>query len=165
MTSNLVYTGRVTVKIKNKPPVRKFNSGTSALFDVLLRSIVAPPQHAANECPGYMSLVSSLQIDPSVYVKEELILNNMPLSERRVTSGSAKFTALLNHNNTTSNNIPDKCYIVLLDGKQEHVLAYVEADTQQIQIFNQVKNDSNGQCVIEWEMSFSNNTQQGGSEA
>lgn len=166
MNSNLIYYGKVTVRIKNKPPIRKHNSGTTQLFKVLYEALADPANASPNNHPGYICISNTKEPSNVTYESDKkLTVSELYINARDVTDNGVKFTALLNHNNISSQtefNSSDN--LLLLDGSRTNVLAYAAVSNDQAKIFDTVKNDSNGQCVIEWEMSFSNNTQ-GGSEA
>lgn len=166
MFNTIGYTGKVTIKVKNKPPVRRNNAGTSALFSHLCHTITgttsvsetAPTAFGILKSGGAVS-ETSLQTDPnfSKYLSQSVLISNLPIVSRRpLNSSQVQFSAVLwnsNTNSTVSENI-DKCFVVMLNNKNE-ILAYSKFNYSDIR---PVWNDFNSQCVIEWLMEFANNT-------
>lgn len=61
--SSIGYAGRVTIKIKNKPPIRKFNTGTKSLFNVLSDCLAKSNMENFNNfrlrLPWYMDILNA----------------------------------------------------------------------------------------------------------
>lgn len=104
ISSGIKYSGKVTVKIKNKPPVKVRNNGTNALFNLIydILGFSGQPYDCdeswVNRTPGYMMLLhknSFTSIDDltasidkdnsySKYVENTLLLKPMEIEERIV---------------------------------------------------------------------------------
>ena len=164
MQNYITYAGKVTIKVKNKPPVRRNNAGTSALFSHLCHTItdISSGNETVPTAFGILKQGASvseniLQRDPnfSKYLSQSLLISNLPIVSRRVLNNSrVQFSAVLWNSNTNStiNESINKCFVVMLNNKNE-ILAYSEFDYSTIQ---PVWNDFNSQCVIDWEMEFAN---------
>lgn len=161
MFDTIGYTGKVTIKIKNKPPIRKFNSGTSTLFKALCNFLI---NGSSDNIPYQIQLISGIDAETlatstkldSPPVKY-LTISPLPLISRLLTStDSAYFSTVLWHSQVMhsdqSLNQDTDCFVVM-QSSNGHVLAFSPFKFSEIQ---PVWEDSNSQCVIEWEMTFSN---------
>ena len=164
MQNYITYAGKVTIKVKNKPPVRRNNAGTSALFSHLCHTITGTTSVSETAPTAFGILKSgkavsenSLQTNPNFgsYLSQSLLISNLPIVSRRVLdSYHVQFSAVLWNSNTSTLSDIDKCFVVMLNNKNE-ILAYSEFEYSEIK---PVWNDFNSQCVIDWDMEFANKT-------
>lgn len=167
MNESIKYTGKVTIKIKNKPPVKTRNSGTAALFNVLCNvlsnAFSGSDSIAHSYLPCYMSIISGTRIDENTdYLKVKdysLITEPLPIASREVdsTSNSVTLSALLVYSVIKTGAIKglsegSTCTVVLLDGRNT-ILAHSDFQFSSIQ---EVCENPNIQAAIDWQMSFSN---------
>lgn len=170
MQSFLNYSGKVTIKVKSKPPIKSFNSGTNALFNSLCNIIARNLSDANSDLlrsalPSYMMIVSALPSDDVtnnfVYTQgNNLLLTEIPVNSRVVgSSTSVTLTSILTHSNIYSSRYDSTAegYILLLDGDRENILAYTNLSLADIK---EVVEDSYGQASIQWEMSFQNKAEE-----
>lgn len=170
MNTNIRYRGDVTVKIKNHPPVKKKNNGTTALFHTigeLLTQILSnsDPALYTRRSPSYMTFLKGNLTEQiltksykySDYSSTVILLTEMPVVKRETDStGEIELSALLNSTNMSSDFSVDqysKGTLILLDGTRDNILACVEMDLDK---FETVKSDVYGQATITWNMSFNN---------
>lgn len=171
MNSSMIYRGRVTVKVKNKPPVKTKNAGTTAffkiLYSILSQALLTENQtEVANLLPSYMTMIyddedtlSLLQASDAVY-KENLFVNALlapiPITARKSSTKDAVYECILNYDNIKyhSYSPTKKGYVLLLNSESDKkILAYTPFDFSVIQA---VVEDPLGQATIQWSLSFSN---------
>jgi hypothetical protein len=185
MRTAIKYKGKVTIKVKNQPPIRVKNSGTIQLFSVLCKVLARALDVNSELLPSYMSLIHnnaqatvptdiitkdvlSKDITYNHYKDYALVLQELPISKRDVdTSGALKMSSLLNYSNLNRTNyensapsgVDSKGYVLLLDGdsSSKSILAFVEFNLSDL---STIYSEPNSQAVIEWEMSFDNNTEE-----
>lgn len=162
------YKGKVTVKIKGKPPAKRFNSGTNAMFNVIRQVFLLNfgKQDAINypDLPQCI-IISNGNYDEKIteYNQTTGLLNDtIPiLSREAISDYGLRYRATLVNSNISNNQEftdrdDDGTHILLLAGDQKTILAYVKASADQIEIFKTIQQDANSQCTIEWELYFSN---------
>lgn len=166
MKDNIGYSGRVTIKVKGKPPVKKKNSGTPVLFNTLCDILTSTNVSDTKAFPAYISLIHNMRgaITPEIiiknsnyldYVKAELVTSLSPISSRQSRpNGSCVFSSMITHSQANiSNSVNvETCYVVLLSGEKK-IMAFFELDFSSV---FPVFSDINRQAVIEWEMFFDN---------
>lgn len=174
-SSNIIYQGKVTVKVKGKPPVKLKNNGTQSFFTALynilsLTVLTNNPDKFRSVLPCEMSIVmlgsDHVWVDDnySSVSSESLLTTPMSIVSRNVAtvknhtslSTSVTFDCLLTHGyiNATKYDSTKTGFILLLDGQAEQkILAYTEFDLQQIA---DVASTANSQATISWQLSFGN---------
>lgn len=171
MNSNMIYRGRVTVKVKNKPPVKTKNAGTTAffkiLYSILSQALLTENQtEVAKLLPSYITMIyeddytlSLLQAPDAVY-KEDAFVNALlapiPITSRRSSTKDTVYECILNYGNIKYHSYSPtmKGYVLLLNGESENkILAYTPFEFSVIQ---PVVDDPLGQATIQWSLSFSN---------
>lgn len=161
MHNNITYRGHVTIKIKNRPPVRKHNEGTSLLFSTICELLSAYISRDSVKLPSYISFVS-VPVDPQVPVYDasaSLLLTELNITSRYIKrdDNSCIFSALLPNSlidtsSTGSLGNENNITIVLLT-QDKQLLAYSNIKYGEI---STVASDQNSQAVIEWTLSFNN---------
>ena len=166
MKDNISYAGRVTIKVKGKPPVKKKNSGTLVLFNTLCDILTSTNLSDNKVFPAYISLIhnNSGTITPETiidnsnyldYLDAELVTSLLPISSRQSRyDGSCVFSSMIAHSqaNTSNSSGVETCYVVLLSGAKK-IMAFFKLDFNSV---SSVFSDMNGQAAIEWEMFFDN---------
>lgn len=176
INSVISYNGKVTIRVKNKPPKSKHNEGTSHLFN-LLHSILTQAlilddmKQLSQKLPSYFVLVKDnptissdvlLEGNYSDIENRSVLLQALPIVNRELTKTEKgeglKFSALLTHSmlNTSTYELTDG-YILMLDSHQNNILAFSKIDLRSIQ---PVYDDVAGQAAIDWEMSFNNSLEE-----
>lgn len=161
ITSSFIYRGAVTIKVKNKPPVKQHNEGTNALFNALLYTLIEG--YSASAFPKFMTILSTdLTEEYHLDSVSSPLVHEMVIIDKRVESDTAKFKCVLTKGNITDELNEGPYWIYLLDGNQTHVLAKLQLDKDMIDNINSVKNGTAGltQADIIWELSFSNPTKE-----
>lgn len=169
----ITYNGKVTIKIKNKPPVKTKNSGTPILFNMLcnilsgaLSDSSSLTQHTSLPC--YMSIITDASVVRSDKTVEtdynklktySIVTDLLPITSKSIesTSNSITLSTLLVYSMIKTTAVASltetsTCTILLLDS-QNKILAFSEFDFASIQ---SVCIDPNIQAVIDWNMSFTN---------
>lgn len=175
MKDIISYEGKVTIKVKDKPPIKRNNTGTPVLFKMLCDILTTTNISDDKVYPAYMSLIHDdggtttpdylkTQINYSSYAGSALVTSLLPISSRKhksTTSAnsidtveSCVFTSLIAHSQTNTNNVSNlnTCYVLLLNNKQQ-IMAFFPITFDSIQ---SVFTDVNGQAAISWEMFFAN---------
>lgn len=180
--SNIGYKGQVTINIKKRPPIRKTNSGTWDLFNVIAAILgkVRPLNSSLfyQSLPSFMAIIHNNELE-KVITKEDLVSNNtydnykahsallieMPItssfvSDDRKLAASVTLSCLLNNANLSSAVFEQyqtgSGYLLLLDGNKDKILAVVDLSfTSLLPVWEQ----RNGQASIDWELSFTNNSE------
>lgn len=168
INSVISYNGKVTIRVKNKPPKSRHNEGTSHLFNllhgILTQALVLDDvKQLSQKLPSYFVLVkdnptisSDILLDGNYADIENrsVLLQGLPIVNRELTDKGLKFSALLTHSmlNTSMYELTDG-YILMLDSHQDNILAFSKIDLRSIQ---PVYDDVAGQAAIDWEMSFNN---------
>lgn len=179
MKHSIAYAGRVHIKVKGKPPVRKNNNGTNVFFNLMRNIMTLAEIERSKSLPYYMSIVlpnnneEDFNNKPQYSEYEPLVLHPILITSRTVPyhtdsgetklqDGTCVLSALLPHSSTSMDEISQlsSAYIVLLNNADpKQILAYTKADQTALR---PVFEDENGQAVIEWELTFGNQT--GGSK-
>lgn len=170
MKNEITYSGRVTIKVKNKPPVRRNNSGTPELFN-LLCNIMAGSQASPIEqtIPVKIAMIyeddtltsdtfnSNLNFED--YKQLSILMSELLISDKQVnsTNASVYYAALLPHSQLNTSvrrqaEAAKTCYVLLLNA-QQNIVAYAPFKNSEI---SSIWEDANGQGVVEWEMFFAN---------
>ena len=171
MQNEITYRGRVTIKIKNKPPVKRNNSGTSELFSLLCNVIAGFQLSSIEKCiPAKIAMIyddtGSLtdkifnsNLDFIHYKDKSILVSELLISDRQINSitSSVYYAALLPHSqlNTSVKSHAESaksCYVLLLNNQQK-IVAYAPFKNSEI---SSIWEDANGQGVVEWEMFFAN---------
>ena len=166
--TGIQYTGKVTVKVKNKPVSVRRNTGTSVLFNRLANILAGKYVEATvtrNYIPRYMMLINTeysniVSTRYNDYANSKLLLSEMPILTPKIEDDKCIFSCYLttsNINKTMMNSARTNTTLLLIDGIKESILAYVEFDRDAISsVINAQQND--GQATITWDLSFSNST-------
>ena len=155
------YTGKVTVKVKNKPLSVRRNSGTNQLFYVLSELIGGNHIEDLHKIlPKYMMLVNKDYDgeEYTAYAGNKLLLTEMPFVQTKTDKNSCIFecyltTANINKVLWQQNNY--KTTLLLLNGRKDSVLAYTEFNFTSVSSIVSAE-ATNGQATISWELQFSN---------
>ena len=170
MKTSIGYKGNVTITIKNRPVVKKSNSGTMALFHAvseLLTQVqgVSDTALAVRRIPAYMSFLkgdecNAILNDDYKYINYQhkcIVLSELPIVKRSADStGQIELSAMLNSTNMSSEfdtSGGSEGTLVLLDGVRENILACIKLNLSQ---FETVQADRYGQATITWKMAFNN---------
>ena len=171
--SNITYTGKVTVKVKGKPPVRLKNKGTisffKSLYNILSLTIINNDTETLRSIlPNSMSIVladsQTPRWDSVEYTKisgASILSSPMPIVSRKVQDSSVSFDSLLTHSyiNSAKYDSTKIAFIVLLDGQADSkVLAYTTFNLSDIATVAQTPNS---QATISWQLSFGNTDMEG----
>lgn len=174
--SKLRYHGKVTIRVKNKPPKSKHNEGTIHLFNLLNAILVQSLSSETGSTILNKSLPSYLQIihNGSGYINSSklaegsfravedysILTGFLPIQNRSIDEDrNAKFTALLTHSRLNlSVKLEGTGYILLLDSSEnEKILAFAQIDLDNLAA---IHNDVTGQAAIDWVMSFDNSEEE-----
>lgn len=169
INSNINYSGRIKIKIKGKPPVKRHNNGTEQFFNLLYSCLslqITPlnTQEYMSRLPNYISIVlmpTEEVVNKKTYsdfTNDTLLLKSpMPICDRTNNLQKVSLTSVL-----TSSNIEKIKYdatsratLLLLDSTFErNILAYAEFNLDAIG--DVATSNYSNQADIIWEMSFSN---------
>lgn len=173
MKNSIAYAGRVQIKVKGTPPVRKNNNGTNVFFNLMRNIMTFTDTERSKSLPYYMSIVSlpsgtpeEFNTFPEYNRYDPLLLYPILITSRTVPykteegvstleNGKCVLSALLPKSATiTGANLSNNAYVVLLNNMDvKQILAYTEADAGALK---PVFEETNGQAVIEWELTFGN---------
>lgn len=180
MKNSIAYAGRVQIKVKGKPPVRKNNNGTNVFFNLMRNIMTLAENERSKSLPYYMSVVllpnndeSEFNNNPQYSHYTPLVLHPILITSRTVPyhtdggetklqDGTCVLSALLPHSSTIMSGTGQlsSAYIVLLNNADsKEILAYTKVEQEKLR---PVFEETNGQAVIEWELTFGNQT--GGNE-
>lgn len=181
--NNITYVGNVTIKVKDKPPVKKNNNGTATFFNVLRDIMILAKQPNTDDLPYYMAVVkdpplsnesvssffnkntyNNLDNDLKMLLRPLLITSRVATNNTENNGGNNPFkdgscvlSVLLPHSETLlpePGSAPDVVYILLLNArKDKQILAYSQQAYKDIA---PVFQEVNGQAGIEWELTFGN---------
>jgi hypothetical protein len=171
MQNAITYAGRVTIKVKNKPPVRKLNAGTPVLFSFLCNLIAGVSlKDLDTQLPVKIALIHSqnktitdetlnTQLEFDSYSDVSLLTSELHITDRKVNSSTSSvyFSSLLLHSQLKTYmksvaNTSKTCYALLLNNNND-ILAHAPFEYTDIVA---IWEDVNGQGAIEWEMFFAN---------
>lgn len=164
ITSSFIYRGAVTIKVKNKPPVKQHNEGTNALFNALLYTLIEG--YNASAFPKFMTILNTEltdEYDLDSVSSPLVLIHEMVIIDKSVKDGKAEFKCVLTKGNITNELKREVSYwIYLLDGNKTHVLAKLQLSEEMINKINSVKNGTAGltQADITWDLSFVNSPKQ-----
>lgn len=170
MISNIQYTGKVTIKVKGKPPIKTKNAGTLGFFNMLSKLLaqqLVPSAHGVQKfsesMPSYIMVLKSTDADltPESYEYEmnntqNLLLSEVPITNYEFDDYQVSFRGVLNNSNIKSDttvNYNGDCHVLLLDGARKNILAYT---TVNLQYLKEVKDNKFSQATITWTMTFTN---------
>ena len=164
MSANIKYRGRVSINIKNKPPLERHNEGTNILFntlhDILARNVTY--QTYAAKLPCFMSIVNAYDNRITSYYDSNLtgkiLINPVSIVSRTATDNEVILTSNINSSNIIQSNIIPKPTVLLLDGEYK-ILAYAAYDDID---FNELLTNPSYTGVITWKMSFTNDVESKG---
>lgn len=171
MQNEITYSGKVTIKVKNKPPIKRNNSGTPELFSLLCnimtgfqlssveKHIPAKIAMIYDDTGSLTDNIFNSNSDFINYKDKSILMSELLISDRQVNSVSSSvyYAALLSHSqlNTSVRSNAERaksCYVLLLNNKQK-IVAYAPFKNSEI---SSIWEDANGQGVVEWEMFFAN---------
>ena len=159
--TTIQYTGKVTVKVKNKPLSVRRNSGTNQLFHVLSQLIGGNHINDLYKIlPKYMMIVDKEYEEDSYtdYEGHKLLLTEMPFVQTKTEESSCIFECYLTTANINKSLVQEslsQTTLLLLNGNKDKVLAHTEFDFASVSsIVSAAAN--NGQATISWELVFSN---------
>ena len=174
-SSGIIYNGKVTVTIKNKPPSNRHNAGTAHLFNLIYRIftqrlVLKDMVSLSHELPSYIVLIhngsntvseTSILTSPDYvnYNQYSLLLQEIPITSKEITTDGIKYSCLLTNSliNKSVVYTDFNGYVLMLDGNRKNVLAVAKLDLKEIQ---PIYDDSLGQATIDWDMSFDNATEE-----
>ena len=169
--STIKYSGEVKIKIKNRPPIKTKNNGTQTLFNFLydtLGGILVPYTDSAKYrklLPTKIELIKDVPITTDNYGNysaSSVLIEPILLTDRSFTvaqdtiNTKSRFllcSTMLSHTKLSSSYSPDSKGKLLLINGNNKILAYVNLDLAELAA---IKDDVNGQAVIEWKLMFSN---------
>ena len=164
MISNISYTGKVTVKVTSKPPVKRKNAGTNVLFN-MLRDVLAGDLNFVSRPASIQIIYKDEKIndmsfeenpDFDAYKNNTIVTGRLEITGKdKLSDGRLKLTALLSYGQLTDAVLNSQTYYVLLLDGNENILAYISISNNDLM---PVYENLNGQAVIEWELSFGNAT-------
>ena len=168
----ICYKGEVTIKLKDKPVVKKHNSGTVNMFNLVnnvFSRALYDTQELGKALPAYIAIVYNTNInkqdilnglsDYSVYKRWSIITNELPIVSRNIENNSIVYKSLLTNSVLISslNGVSDSGYALLLDGTCSKILAVSDIE---LNALAPLYEDPLGESDIEWRMTF-NNIEQG----
>ena len=174
--SRIGYVGKVTIKIKNKPPIRKKNRGTLALFkllgNVLDKIALSSNYNLAQKLPTYVDILNSdgshikvnceeynSELKPNSLLRAPILLTNEHSTCTNDPVCKVSYTATLTTANMNlakleSASASTNIHACLVDAAQSNVLAYVEISLNDLQ---NLSTDLYGQATLTWDMELGNN--------
>lgn len=171
MKNKIVYRGKVTVKTRGKPSIRKHNNGTNVLFS-LLSNLVSGilPNDLTNKLPTKIGIIhdnakvissdSFENVDYNDFESYSILLDELLITSRSVnsTTNSVIFSTLLPNSSLYKDETRDYAeasenLFILLLNRSDEILAHAEINYEDLQ---EVWDNPIGQAKVEWEMFFAN---------
>lgn len=148
------------MNINRKKEITVHNNGTNALFNFiynsLLLSLTPNKDSFYNSIPAYIDIQKGTPNITSYSNDNSVLISPLVIAGRHVSSDSngIEFSAVLPHSMLQSDvDLQGSGSCLLLSNDKSKVLAYV---TFRLSDLDAVKNTSDGQATIRWQMSFSN---------
>lgn len=171
MKNKVVYSGKVSIKTRGKPPIRKHNSGTNVLFS-LLSNLVSGiiPNDLTNKLPHKIAIIHDDSgnktsesfvdnFDYESFRELSILTTELLISSRSVDNvyNSVRFSTLLPrsmlNDRRRSYAEGSKTLFVILLNMDEQIQAYSEVSYDDI---SEVWDNPIGQAKVEWDMFFAN---------
>lgn len=171
LNSCIIYKGEVSIKVKDKSPVRAHNQGTYHLFNCINRifsTAIHKDADLSRVLPGYMSIIcgkvdaDTLQKNPNYtsYASYSVLVDEAPIVNRSIDSDVLVYTSLITNSQLISSTqgSSETAYFLLLNGDKTEILAFSDFDLSELE---NVYKDPLGQADLTWKLQFTNPTKEG----